>query len=489
MGKLLPRLACLLFIPAILIATLYSGQAEAAINSTINFQGKLVNVNGTNVTDGNYSIRFRVYTSASADATNPCSANSCEWEETQTVAVSAGIFQVNLGSVNNTLTTVVDWDVSPLYLGIKIGADAEMSPRVHLTTSPYAFNADKLDGIDSASFVRLSPGAQQTGSINISGSITSGAVNGLTLTQAADGFTASGGTTPRTLTVSGANITIGNNIQPTSAGALAVRSNGANTLTLDAGGAAAINIGGTNANAVNIGNTTATTAVAALVGVNSSAFSIQGASGAVYARFDTANNRLHVGNPTPDSSAFLLVLDNKNTAGDPAGMNGAMYYNSANNDFRAYQNNRWTNVQPMRYAYLSTNRVTTSTAYSDVTDLGFAVDANTNYELVCHLIYRSAATNTGIGVAVNGPASPAVVAGQFISNSTATALNGRSFNAYNGTGKTTGVQTANANIFGMFRAYFQNGANAGTLQLRYSSEVNGTGVTIMANSYCRLAEL
>ncbi len=85
---------------------------------------------------------------------------------------------------------------------------------------------------------------------------TSSTVNGLTLTSAADGFTVAGGTTSRTLTVTGANITVGSTIQPTSAGVLAVQSNGANALTLDAGGAAAVNVGNTNANALNFGNGT-----------------------------------------------------------------------------------------------------------------------------------------------------------------------------------------------------------------------------------------
>ena len=48
------------------IFTLPKG-ADAAINQQINFQGKLTNPDGTNVTDGNYSLRFRIYTGASGD--------------------------------------------------------------------------------------------------------------------------------------------------------------------------------------------------------------------------------------------------------------------------------------------------------------------------------------------------------------------------------------------------------------------------------------
>ncbi|HSW98756.1 MAG TPA: hypothetical protein VLF71_02880 [Candidatus Saccharimonadales bacterium] len=67
--------------------------------------------------------------------------------------------------------------------------------------------------------------------------------NGLTLTSAADGFTVAGGTTSRTLTVTGADITIGSTIKPTSAGALTVQANGANSLSLTAGAASTWDIG------------------------------------------------------------------------------------------------------------------------------------------------------------------------------------------------------------------------------------------------------
>ncbi len=242
-----------------LLGALFSVKgASAAINRQISFQGKLTNTDGTNVTDGSYSIRFRIYTDPTADAANTCAANSCKWEETQaTVAVAGGLFQVNLGG-GTSLPGSVDFNTSALYLGIKVGSDNEMTPRIQLTAAPYAMNADLIDGIDGASLVQLSPGSQQTGNINVSGTITSGAVNGLTLTQAADGFTVAGGSTSRTLTVQGANITIGSTIQPTNTGALAIQSNGANALNLDTGGASSINIGvnGTSVNGITIGNAT-----------------------------------------------------------------------------------------------------------------------------------------------------------------------------------------------------------------------------------------
>ena len=72
-----------------------------------------------------------------------------------------------------------------------------MTPRIQLTASPYAFNADQLDGLDASDFVQLSPSGAQTGSINITGDITADnaifsgdlAVNGSTLVvDSATGF-------------------------------------------------------------------------------------------------------------------------------------------------------------------------------------------------------------------------------------------------------------------------------------------------------------
>jgi len=147
-------LAVLLFLPA---------QSKASINRQINFQGKLTNPDGTNVTDGSYSIRFRIYNHVSNDASNSCVANSCQWEETQgSVSINDGIFYVSLGSVAS-LPGSVDFNSTPLYLGIKVGADAEMTPRIQFTASPYAFNADLLDGIDSTAFSQLSADQSFTG--------------------------------------------------------------------------------------------------------------------------------------------------------------------------------------------------------------------------------------------------------------------------------------------------------------------------------------
>ena len=146
-----------LFLLAIVFVSLFmlhSSHAHAAvgINPQINFQGKLANPNGTNVTDGTYSIVFSLYSVASG--------GSNVWTETQgSVSVADGIFQVSLGSVT-TLPASVDFNSDSLYLGIKVGADLEMTPRIRFTASPYAFNSNQLNGLSKGSFTQLAQGVQ-----------------------------------------------------------------------------------------------------------------------------------------------------------------------------------------------------------------------------------------------------------------------------------------------------------------------------------------
>lgn len=191
-------LASFFFIFSLIIIT--PVKAATGINKQINFQGKLVDQNGLNVADGTYSIRLRIYTDPSADAANTCGGNSCVWEETQSsVSVSNGIFQVALGSVT-ALPGAVDFNSDSLYLGIKVQADNEMTPRIRFASVPYAFNA--------------------------------GALNGVVATQSATGFNLQGGTGSQS-TVSFTTAAGALTLQPGLAAGLTIQSNGSNSLTLD----------------------------------------------------------------------------------------------------------------------------------------------------------------------------------------------------------------------------------------------------------------
>ena len=77
------------------------------------------------------------------------------------------------------------------------------------------------------------------------------------------------------------------------------------------------------------------------------------------------------GSTTPD----LLVLDVKSNAGDPAGVNGATYYNASTNEFRCFENSAWKNCdEPTQADTLQTTYdagATITTASS--TDIAFTL--------------------------------------------------------------------------------------------------------------------
>ena len=111
----------------------------AGINRQINFQGKLVNnPNGTNVSNTSYTVIFTIY--------DRDSGGTDLWHETQTVTTSDGIFRVSLGS-QTAFPANFNFNWSGLYLGIKVNADLEMTPRIQLAAVPFAFNAEKVSGL------------------------------------------------------------------------------------------------------------------------------------------------------------------------------------------------------------------------------------------------------------------------------------------------------------------------------------------------------
>ena len=334
-------------------AFMHPAKTQAAINPQINFQGKLTNPDGTNVTNGTYSIRFRIYNDPTLDAANACAANTCKWEETQaSVSVTDGIFQVSLGSAT-TLPGSVDFNSSALYLGIKVGADLEMTPRIQLTASPYAFNSDKLGGISSTGYFQVGSAAAQTdASTNVGLFLNKTGSGNLIQLQntAVDAFTV--GNT--------GNLTLGQNAAKTISVAQTTTNAAGQNLTLFAGqggAGAAANAGGnlvfqggagggTNGNGGTItfaaGALNGSGAVGTVLVKNPSdsttAFQIQNAGGVALFVVDASNTRIYVGNPVADAVATQLVLDNYTTASDPAnGVNGAMYYNSGLHMYRCYR--------------------------------------------------------------------------------------------------------------------------------------------------------
>ncbi|MCI0515357.1 hypothetical protein L0128_19255, partial [candidate division KSB1 bacterium] len=134
----------IIIIAAILI--LVAGRGNAQVPQLINYQGMLTDNTGTNV-NGVQAIQFLIY-----DAEN---GGTALWSETQNVIVTNGLFNVLLGTV--TLIPHNVFDGGNRYFTLKVGTDAEMTPRKRLVSVGYAFhahNSDRLGGYQGDLFVR-----------------------------------------------------------------------------------------------------------------------------------------------------------------------------------------------------------------------------------------------------------------------------------------------------------------------------------------------
>jgi hypothetical protein len=280
-------LTVLILIACFAFSLSHTPKAQAAASTYLNFQARIKNSSGGLIADGYYNLEFKVYDASSG--------GTLLWTETRTsankVRVVNGYMSVSLGSVT-AFPGTIDWSQEH-WITMNIGGtgspswDGEMSPRLQLTAVPHAFQADKAsaltDGANSYTandFIKVSPGSTQ--SINSS------------------------------------NASININ-QTGSGGLINLQSSGADVFTL------------TNSGQATFKNTTNSV----------TAFQIQNTSGTALLTADTSNDRIYIGNTSADATGTTLVLDTKNTAGDPTGTNGAMYYNSNTSKFRCYESGGW----------------------------------------------------------------------------------------------------------------------------------------------------
>jgi parallel beta-helix repeat protein len=74
---------------------------------------------------------------------------------------------------------------------------------------------------------------------------------------------------------------------------------------------------------------------------NANAFKVQNASSVAALTVDTSGNAIQIGSSSTDGTAIYFALDSYNNGTDPAGVNGAMYYNTNTSKFRCYQAGAW----------------------------------------------------------------------------------------------------------------------------------------------------
>lgn len=116
-------------------AVLAAGVADSAVAPKVSYQGLLTN-SGNPVT-APVTVVFTIYDAESGGA--------AQWTETRLVTPDAsGRISVLLGE--STPLSDAAFSSADRWLGVKVGADPEMSPRTQVATAPFSFRTGTLDG-------------------------------------------------------------------------------------------------------------------------------------------------------------------------------------------------------------------------------------------------------------------------------------------------------------------------------------------------------
>ncbi|HZL08243.1 MAG TPA: hypothetical protein VFC50_03555 [Candidatus Dormibacteraeota bacterium] len=357
--------------------------AYATNPATISFQGKVVNADGTNVANGSYTFIFRLYDTASPTTTNACSVNTnCWWEETDSITVTDGVFQVELGagcaftSACNSGHSGIDFNTNgSLYLTFKFNGDAAgfMSPTMHLTSVPYAANADKLDGIDSTAFGQLASNQTWTGTNTIQPTTD---IKGLVVKQTSiasptsDIFNVQTANSSSVIQVTGPSA---NNaavlITSVGTGALTLQSG---TGTISLGTTTAVNASG--ALSISSGGTTQTLSLAtpASTSASTGAITIQSGSATVGSNLSAGTITIDTGTKTGVGTATINIGTTNATA--------LAFGSTANNASTTFKQTASATAFQVQNA--SSKAVLTVDTSSNQVVLGLAGSGNVNGQLV-----------------------------------------------------------------------------------------------------------
>jgi hypothetical protein len=157
-----PRLTHILFTASVVMITvslvlsvvnvatvLSAPHTTVAVPNLVGFEGFLADGSGNPITDGTYSITFKVYDAATA--------GTVLWTETQSaVQVTKGLYAVTLGSVTALGTNLFDGN---RWIGVTVGTGSEMTPRTRVSSVPFALNANWALNADHATNADLATNA------------------------------------------------------------------------------------------------------------------------------------------------------------------------------------------------------------------------------------------------------------------------------------------------------------------------------------------
>ena len=164
----MPNKNILLSVLIITMLALSAGVAWAdEVTSEINYQGRLTDSSGSPLT-GTYTMTFRLYEAATGRTVALAT-------DTHTVDITDGLFNTGIDFGTS------DFDGRELWLGVKVGADSEMTPRQELRPVPYALSLRPGAKIIGSEYIALHAESTHTSGRGIYGyaTATSGATYGV----------------------------------------------------------------------------------------------------------------------------------------------------------------------------------------------------------------------------------------------------------------------------------------------------------------------
>ncbi|MDH5191279.1 MAG: hypothetical protein OEW89_08510 [Gammaproteobacteria bacterium] len=126
----------------VMMFSVFALPVKSAIPDNIDYQGYLTDSGGSPL-NGSVNVTFSLY--------NVDTGGIALWSNTQAVTVSNGLFEVQLGGLSNPFPLGL-FD-NPLWLGITVETDGEMSPRTSFSSAAFAFKADDaytLEGMSAS---------------------------------------------------------------------------------------------------------------------------------------------------------------------------------------------------------------------------------------------------------------------------------------------------------------------------------------------------
>ncbi len=362
-------LGVMVTVVALLFAFVQSSRVDAAttLPTKMNFQGRIANSSNNVLANGTYNMKFRIY--------NALTSGTLQWSEDRLVSASQGVtvtngqFSVQLGDISSLPASI--FTSNSLYFEVELPTPATatssspswtegaMTPRNQLATSAYAYNAETLDGIDSDSFAKIGSANAFTAanSVNVSNAnalqVKNGSTNLFNVDTSGSIVTIGASDTTGALLVLDTKTDSGD---PTGTnGGIYYNSNTGKFRCYEASTwkdciivppTVALQTAYDNdaSGVADIVTSSAAKTFRFKAGSGFDAttlFDIQNAAGTSLFVVDSSNGRVQIGTSTADATATVLVLDTKNTAGDPTGVDGAMYYNSSLLEYRCYGNGAW----------------------------------------------------------------------------------------------------------------------------------------------------